>query len=330
MVFFSQLSTALHNRKHRYSKPICFIHIPKTAGTSFKSALSKCVGDNKVVLNYGIESEDTSTLFLDNKEDMYNFSKVIRSKKVSAYIGHFQLKHCVYLFSPQNIVTMLRDPVDQVYSHYRHLLRAGSFSGSLRDFVQNRQFQNVQSKYLNGYSEAHLAFVGITEKYDESIKLFNAVFDINMDSLFKNQDVSSYDALSSDDIELIKVNNTLDIWLYSRGLHLFDERQKFIDDKKLWVHGAVETVSAHHISGFAYSFGSESAVKLIVSINGVFIKTFSANVMRPDLRAIHVPRDGYVGFRVDLGVLLNAGDIISVEVADTRQKFCLKVYHGNK
>lgn len=90
--------------------------------------------------------------------------------------------------SSASFAIWLRDPVERVLSHFyfsrRHAgpnVDGGSLEHSLDEFIRSKRFQNVCSRFLFGFDLNRFRFVGIMERYSESLDLFARLFEVKAD-----------------------------------------------------------------------------------------------------------------------------------------------------
>jgi len=135
--------------------PIICLHIPKTAGTSFRISAEHYFGPWNVVCDYGEKSPATSeeirTAFYEKKDFDLLRSKVSQKK---FFTGHFSLAKYREHFPESPVVTFFRDPVKRV--------------------------RNRQACVLSGVNPIDLDFYGITENYEESLLKFNKRYSTNI------------------------------------------------------------------------------------------------------------------------------------------------------
>ncbi|RLA50101.1 MAG: hypothetical protein DRR42_14055 [Gammaproteobacteria bacterium] len=155
------------------------VHTPKTAGTSLRWALEKYFGKSNIIRDYGPHSKVTGDVV---REHLYSGDESkgpetlvteISGENRKILIGHFPLQRYSGFFETQNIIAFVRDPLVRMCSEYLHRVKNKSFTGSFLDFLQRPAYQNFQSRFLDGVSED--TFIGITEKYPESLQHINRI-----------------------------------------------------------------------------------------------------------------------------------------------------------
>lgn len=207
------------------------VHIPKAAGTSFRSALEKYFGKSRVIRDYGPHSESTSQVVYEHLysgEDAKGpaeLLKAIGDGTARILVGHFPIKRYAEYFEPQNIITFVREPLVRTCSEYLHRINNMTFEGSFSDFVQRPGYRNLQSRLLEGVSEK--AFVGITESYSESLGLINAATQWNIPRRKKNVGRRGggrkfAENLTAHELDLFYRMNQKDLELYKKAKQQFD------------------------------------------------------------------------------------------------------------
>lgn len=167
-----------------------FVHIPKTAGTSFRWALEKYFTEQQVIRDYGPDAPETSEIvqkyiYRENEPGGTDeLIRVISGTNAKILLGHFPLQKYARYFEPQNVITFVRQPLIRICSEYLHRIENGTFKRAFPQFVETSGFQNMQSKFLEGICTESM--VGITEHYRESLHKLNSVFGWKLKARKKN------------------------------------------------------------------------------------------------------------------------------------------------
>jgi hypothetical protein len=274
-----------------------FIHIPKTAGTSLRHALEREF-PNSLLKDYGKNSE-TSCALHNIRNDGFSFENYLKTNHIKVFTGHTKLKNNRFHFRSQNIFCFIRNPIDQVLSHYNHHSYHNSYSKSLEDFVTDERYQNVQSRYLAGLPIRQIGFIGITEQYASSLAMINKMYSLNLAELSSNKSIINKPKPTSEVYELIKANNKTDFELYEEALYIFEERKGLFMNTQPWTYGD-SYIEKLRIHGWAYTFESNEAVSLGIYIDDELIQELTADQLLLNMRAFGTPRNGYVGYACKL------------------------------
>lgn len=323
----SVLGVVEHQSRSAFS-PSFFIHIPKTAGTSFKRAAEKYFGQEGVVRNYGEKSAETTPWIKDTVLDNKDFPTLYRRLKqegVGLYTGHLVSLPTVHVFPIKNVVTIMRRPMAQVLSHYHHYARWYGYEKSIEEFVKNPGFKNLQTRYLKGLPLQLIGFIGLTERYAESIDLYNTFSGFNLD--VREDNINSQNAsaeISNELASLIAEHNKDDDILYDQVVSLLNERLQLARSGKDWCFSFIDRLDDNIVAGVAYMALDDKPVTLVIKNNGGVIGRCTANGCRPGLMQFGVPNNGFIGFSFALPNKVSAADI-TVEVESTGQILQRKV-----
>ena len=168
-----------------------FLHIPKTAGSSFRTTLARHLQPD---CNINIEGRrGTKRRHAAFAEAIDEFLALDRDKHFVFASGHINMAEAVRiqrnLGRPVKLLTMLREPVQRVISDYRYQLTPAhptheSFSAAfptLESFVESPRSQNKMYRYLTVRGEVleaaiarlerEFSFIGVVEMYALSVKL---------------------------------------------------------------------------------------------------------------------------------------------------------------
>jgi hypothetical protein len=167
---------------------IISVHIPKTAGTSLGWGLRDRFGD-RLLEDYADRPlsdtpEDDARRQAARAEVRLNGAKLL--DKYDAVHGHFIADKYATLPGEPLFCVVLRDPVDRAASHYRQwtelpnpvnvMSRKVIEEGlDLAAFTALPGQANLYGTFLGRMPLERFAVVGLTEAYEETLKLFEAV-----------------------------------------------------------------------------------------------------------------------------------------------------------
>lgn len=169
--------------------PMFFMHIPKTAGTSFRRMLWTLF-DEKNILPNQYDLKNNKGLYPSLEEANVKWGS--RLDDIYLLAGHYRYGSSDILpKKAKYLLTFLRDPVERAFSLVKHLQRTNPEykKFSLEDIISKNKniLQNGQLVYfLNRDEEKNLKidqktriachrleqfdFIGITEKFEDSIE----------------------------------------------------------------------------------------------------------------------------------------------------------------
>ena len=176
-----------------------FIHIPKTAGSSFASELSDL---RRPYRNIHVDYEDKTTphdLKLDRAVDQ--FVQDSRTTQFRACSGHFTMRHVLKLreaFPRSRVVSILRNPVERVISDFRYARTPAhppykefiKQFPTIENYVDSPASHNKMFKFLAPDPDIRMAelfefldesvsFIGLTEMYPMSFNIVMQLFGLN-------------------------------------------------------------------------------------------------------------------------------------------------------
>ncbi|WP_404324288.1 sulfotransferase family protein [Cytobacillus firmus] len=209
---------------------LIFMHIPKTAGMTLKRIIKRQYPDDRILKD-----------ITDGK--IQEFKEKMEEQDFSFVFGHLSFGLHLHTTKPCTYITMLREPIDRVISMYYYVL--GKENHPLHNIVKELSFEefldhpdlknhtnNMQTKRVLGKNTLitsdleqaklnllnHFSVIGITEMFDDSIKLMKKKLNWNdISYVRKNQTKKrlSRDQIDQRLIEKITEYNKLDIQLYN-------------------------------------------------------------------------------------------------------------------
>lgn len=301
-----------------------FVHIPKTAGTSFRASLEK---SQNVVCDYGENSEHTSPVVnncIYQNSDAYSL-KVTLAEEDSWLCGHVHLSKYLGLIPPQDIVTFVREPTARVVSHFNHELRWGKSQIEQSDFFSSARAMNYQHRFLQGLPLSLIGFVGITEQYAKSLALLDTEMSVTVEEAKFNQNdqkVSEIEDLDETLLSSIKEQNALDNDLYESAKQLLAQRMVMSEKGQPWTYIHAE-VSSRNLVGIAYRREGNEPVELSLTVNGEEKGTLVACELTSLFPQAKFPRDRFVGFSYRFNDKLGNQDRAILYIKDSGQEYSI-------
>ncbi|NRG18532.1 hypothetical protein HPQ64_12615 [Rhizobiales bacterium] len=316
--------------------PYFFVHIPKTAGTSFRLSVEEQFGSENLIYDYGSGSNITNRLILENvyeKEDLYALKGALPSDRPVMVAGHVSLYKYAALSGADRVISFLRRPEDQIISHFRHHRRHHGFTGTFEEFASRRGMAEIQSRVLQAPLPLEaIGFLGLTERYSESIALLNQTLGLNLRVLEKNVSPTDGETAITPEMREIAIRATrVDRNLYDRVAGLFERRLRQFDAGRPYVHGAILRLLPRAIIGFAYRMNDTDPVFVRLTVNGREITDpIPAASHRPDLAGFGVTRAGFVGYHIHLERPLSPGDVVEAFAAEDEQPIGKQAFDPEK
>jgi len=217
---------------NRQQPELISIHIPKTAGTSFRNILKSVYGNDQVV-RFDISMRGVVRL----NEQPYTDKKLPAAKVLHGHFSYEALSKNYVIPEKCPVITWLRDPVQRVISNYYylesrlkdilqeekhdlHILE--KMQRSVLEFARAEINRNRQTKHLKGIDLEELAFAGIQENFQSDLKVLAKILGWNNvpELVYHNITESPKAEISTDIIEEIYQLNLPDVELYQRALLL--------------------------------------------------------------------------------------------------------------
>lgn len=319
---------------------LLFLHIPKTAGTSFRLGAITTLGASHCHFDYGRRSAETSRFVHDHvyeNPDIFKFDGELTKAGCRLLGGHFGYPKYGPLFCSDRVLSFCREPGLQLMSHHAHSVRHNGDSRSLAQFLAAADGAGCQTRAFNGIPLEAVGFIGVTDRYDESLRVIRQVYGLEIQSMRKNANPDKtgerpYE-IPAELAEDYAAAVAKDVGVYRRANVLLDRRLAALDGGYGFVHGAIQTGNHVAIQGFAFNgrgHDRDESVEVELLINDKPSASCSAVNYRPGLRGIGAPRRGYVGFEFKYSRSLKPGDKAAVRVASSEQvlgNYSIKIPH---
>lgn len=204
------------------------VHIPKSAGTSFRNTLKDVYGEKHVV---------RTDISMQNGDLMLNEVPVnppVLPVDVRVCHGHFRLKEFYEMFPEHTqlpVITWLRNPAQRVISNYFFLVQQieqelidkdkqqgkwKRMQRTLPEFAADPRNQNRMSFFLEGKNIDDYLFVGITEDYNNDLQRLAKLLNWdNAPSFEHNKTRNKKEVTDSELISQIEKWNQKDMDIYN-------------------------------------------------------------------------------------------------------------------
>ena len=211
---------------------IVFVHIPKTGGTSIRSAAEEYFGEQHVLHDYGADAPRTSEVVREliyGRDDFSAFARHVENANIEFLSGHFKLdRYKPHLRSAQ-FVTWLRDPVNRVVSLHAHRTRIELNNASLPEFSEQPRFRNGQVIQAGDLCTEYAA-IGFLEDHARSLQQLNDRLDIDLAVRHDNVSTSNASELEPDLRDRIAFYNKLDVAFVEKARrHMFTNESSIGD-----------------------------------------------------------------------------------------------------
>lgn len=283
-----------------------FIHIPKTAGTSFRIAAEEYLGAERVIYDYGEHSPVTSAcvreyLYGRDEPDLAGLVQHWQVSQPALIAGHKGLKRFAPVVRLDHVLTFLREPLARCFSEYAHLVKHGCHEGSFRSFFSNEKRINRQLRMLSGVPFQALGMVGITEHYGDGLSLINdhCAWAVSVKRLNKAGWLArKLSRVSAADRAEFATLHAADLALYDAACRVLNQRLSLQRSGQPFVHGGWAMDESGHITGWAWRAGerSDESVSLELWHDGELIETQQSGQRSSQFSGYEVPRAGEVGF----------------------------------
>jgi hypothetical protein len=230
---------------------VVMVHIPKAAGTSLKKAISEKIGADNIYFDYNRPLAKGDL----HRQARCLISGITASSRSEALIfGHFLVgKYAKFNGSyfehhkRFSYAVFLRDPLQRAMSHFFFWKRTAvnghriweqftRENWSLERFLLSKEHTNFQAKFLWRFPLSQFDFIGLTEYFDDSVKMLGCVFPVLKDLSVKAENSNpqntvgvNYRIDSSLASEFMR-RNKLDYALYDQAVeHFLAQKSRLLE-----------------------------------------------------------------------------------------------------
>ncbi|MEN8223765.1 MAG: sulfotransferase family 2 domain-containing protein [Bacteroidota bacterium] len=211
------------------------LHIPKTAGTSFRNILKEVYGEEHVA-RIDIRSQ------VELNEEVFTGSKLKRG--IHVLHGHFSCKHLTNNFDISRkapFITWIREPAERVISNYYYLEKVlinevneeakglnilSKMQKSLIEYASAEANRNRISKFLHGMAPEEFYFIGLTEHYKEDLEQLSDMLGWKDFKIFEHNITGDKPEIDEETLDKIRRLNEVDYEIYEQAIELREERMK--------------------------------------------------------------------------------------------------------
>jgi hypothetical protein len=200
---------------------IIFLHIPKTAGTSFRSILENSFG------GFHCHTSHTRKKVFDQAD--LNFARKF-FPRLRSLAGHTLVDPLQLVVPNPFYITLMREPIARVISQYQDSVLRGHNQKSFEQCLREKgELENLHVKLMAGEPNLDKAkrfldrcnLVGLTEKFDLSLEVLRRTCPYSLNLHYKRKIVARENAIKKSIeqdprlFEMAREYNQLDVELYS-------------------------------------------------------------------------------------------------------------------
>ena len=174
------------------------LHIEKTGGTSLRDAFAAAFGPGRCEMLYGSGSRTTTPAMQAAAYDEARGGEALdeRWDRVAERLLRlrpaFFATHAIgpmreRLHGHAQFVTVFREPVARIVSHYNHWHRLGEVRSDFEAFYRTPAFADWQSNRFTPAQVDELAAVGVTERWDDTLRVMEARFGLRLPPVRHNR-----------------------------------------------------------------------------------------------------------------------------------------------
>jgi hypothetical protein len=217
------------------SELIVSIHVPKTGGETFRDIL-EALTEGHLQRDYA--DRPLAPLTIRQRMRLATARPHLQPGTRAVH-GHFIATKYWRRYPEAHYMAWFRDPVERLASHYHYWKRKPDRQNptcrklieedlSLAAFAALPEMRDVHARFLGEVPPERLAFVGITERYDDSVELFRRAFFPALPATTEQVNVNPDRSGERYDLEpatrsAIEALNTADMAVYEAATNRFEQ-----------------------------------------------------------------------------------------------------------
>ena len=232
----------LLERQESPAPPLIFLHIPKAAGSTLNSLLMKSY-------KFRADSRGDSFFTRYTPRELVDLASVPRSEddrtRPVFFTGHINLDNEIFRAMPVRYVavTLLRDPIERVISHYRfNSTQPSVFQDAVRDEGLSivdycRKFAGAVAKQYHVFAPDggvdvalrrladEVSFFGLQSEFEQFVESLGRLLGLPINPYkMLNMTASSAAGVTQDEISELQSLFADDIAFYNRAVEIYHER----------------------------------------------------------------------------------------------------------
>lgn len=317
-------------------KNICFfVHVPKTAGTSFRNALAS----NKklhMLYDYGKGSPNSTPELVNiNPKDLTVENNIFAKENTVFICGHVNYSQYAHCVSPDAVITIIRNPIERIVSEYQHKKRLSGLKSSFIEYIDSPTHKDKQGRILKSLDLEKKVCIGITSHYKYFVEMFSERFNIPIPAMSANQAPSSDKEerfkFSVGEIKYAYLYNKKDIEFFFRCVLRFEKSMRAIGYNTIPL---IDTKWNCRIDAEGRVIGwiasdHNDCYFVAISVNGQDRVVIAADQIRQDIYNSQLSKIPECGFSYPISLLgIEKGDEVKVSILGSLKHRKKMIFEG--
>ena len=206
------------------------VHIPKTAGSSFRAGLKDRFGE-RLLLDYGdgpVSGSVPARWRRLRNAVRVRWQAESLLKEYDVVHGHFVASKYSFLETRVGLCAFFRDPVERIVSAYRYSsrnrrpgTRFHREQPTLEQYAAWPRQRGIYRLFTAGVPLERFAFIGLTEEYETSLELFREIFGVGIPCHQRNRSDEELDS-DAEVCEAVRSAQRANYRMYDAARRRFD------------------------------------------------------------------------------------------------------------